>query len=86
MNKHFKFLGREDLLYALKNINLNENSDFGPIKKGEFIMVRGPSGGGKTTFLNMIGTIDMPSSGEIKLLGSIVNEKSDDNYLSDLRL
>lgn len=28
-------------------------------------MVRGPSGGGKTTFLNMIGTIDMPSSGEI---------------------
>lgn len=49
-------------------------------------MVRGPSGGGKTTFLNMIGTIDMPSSGEIKLLGSVVNEKSDDNYLSDLRL
>jgi putative ABC transport system ATP-binding protein len=28
-------------------------------------MIRGPSGGGKTTFLNMIGTIDMPSSGKI---------------------
>jgi ABC-type lipoprotein export system ATPase subunit len=28
-------------------------------------MVRGPSGGGKTTFLNMVGTIDMPSLGEI---------------------
>jgi len=26
-------------------------------------MIRGPSGGGKTTFLNMLGTIDMPSKG-----------------------
>jgi ABC-type lipoprotein export system ATPase subunit len=37
-------------------------------------MVRGPSGGGKTTFLNMIGTIDMPSSGEIS------NFKNRPNY------
>jgi len=36
-------------------------------------MIRGPSGGGKTTFLNMIGTIDMPSSGKIKLLGNIID-------------
>ena len=28
-------------------------------------MVRGPSGGGKTTFLNMLGTIDMPTNGKI---------------------
>jgi putative ABC transport system ATP-binding protein len=28
-------------------------------------MLRGPSGGGKTTLLNMLGTIDKPTSGEI---------------------
>ncbi len=33
--------------------------------RGEFIVLRGPSGGGKTTFLNMIGTIDKLSEGEI---------------------
>jgi len=28
-------------------------------------MIRGPSGGGKTTFLNLIGTADMASSGKL---------------------
>lgn len=36
-------------------------------------MVRGPSGGGKTTFLNMVGTIDMPSSGEISIFLLFIN-------------
>jgi len=31
-------------------------------------MIRGPSGGGKTTFLNLIGTIDSTTSGRIKIL------------------
>ena len=34
-------------------------------------MVRGPSGGGKTTFLNMVGTIDSPSSGKYKFWASL---------------
>jgi ABC-type lipoprotein export system ATPase subunit len=33
--------------------------------RGEFVMLRGPSGGGKTTLLNIIGTIDKPTSGEV---------------------
>ena len=33
--------------------------------RGEFVMIRGPSGGGKTTFLNLIGTADMASSGKL---------------------
>ena len=32
-------------------------------------MIRGPSGGGKTTLLNMIGTIDLPTTGTIELMG-----------------
>ncbi len=35
------------------------------IEKGEFIVVVGPSGGGKSTFLNLIGGIDHPTSGSI---------------------
>ena len=33
--------------------------------RGEFVMIRGPSGGGKTTLLNLIGTLDHPSTGSI---------------------
>jgi len=36
--------------------------------RGEFVMIRGPSGGGKTTLLNLIGTIDSPSDGELQIL------------------
>ncbi len=49
-------------------------------------MIRGPSGGGKTTLLNILGTIDEPSSGTIELFGSRVDKKSKDKYLADLRL
>ncbi|EGR28417.1 hypothetical protein IMG5_176030 [Ichthyophthirius multifiliis] len=54
--------------------------------RGEFLMIRGPSGGGKTTFLNMLGTVDVASSGTIKLLGNIIDINSSDDYLSKLRL
>jgi len=47
---------------ALKNINLS----FG---KGEFAGLVGPSGSGKTTLLNIIGSLDVPSSGEAVVLG-----------------
>ncbi|KAL4496009.1 hypothetical protein ABPG72_015431 [Tetrahymena utriculariae] len=56
------------------------------IIRGEFVMIRGPSGGGKTTLLNLLGTIDMPSSGTIKLLGQQIDTNSSDSYLSQLRL
>jgi len=48
---------------ALNGITLKENSEFYPIKQGEFVIIRGNSGGGKTTLLNMFGTIDTISSG-----------------------
>lgn len=49
-------------------------------------MLRGPSGGGKTTLLNILGTIDQPTGGFVEILGSPIDGKSTDAYLSKLRL
>ncbi|MCS7278734.1 MAG: ABC transporter ATP-binding protein [Thermodesulfobacteriaceae bacterium] len=64
-------------LEILKKINLK-------IQKGEKISIVGPSGVGKTTLLNIIGTLDYPSSGEILFLGEKINF-SDEEKLSQLR-
>jgi putative ABC transport system ATP-binding protein len=46
---------------ALENINLN-------VEKGEFISIMGPSGCGKSTLLNMIGLLDKPTAGTVRIL------------------
>ena len=46
---------------ALENINLNVN-------KGEFLSVMGPSGCGKSTLLNIIGLLDKPTAGTVRIL------------------
>ncbi len=47
---------------ALKGLDLS-------VKKGEFIAVTGPSGSGKSTLLHLIGGVDRPSDGKIKVEG-----------------
>ena len=53
---------------ALRNITLKGDSREGAIKRGEFAIIRGPSGGGKTTFLNLIGTIDKSTNGTLCII------------------
>jgi len=86
LTKEFSLVGRTEKVVALSQINLNDDSDYYPVKRGEFVMIRGPSGGGKTTLLNLVGTADMATSGHLKIMGSEINKKSNDGYLSRLRL
>jgi putative ABC transport system ATP-binding protein len=58
---------------ALSSINLD-------IAKGEFLSIMGPSGCGKSTLLNIMGLLDAPSKGNIK----IADQKTD--HLSDKQL
>jgi putative ABC transport system ATP-binding protein len=67
----------EETVHALKNISFT-------IDDGVFLAIAGPSGSGKSTMLNMIGCIDMPSSGRIVIDGTDVSGKTPDE-LADLR-
>jgi ABC-type lipoprotein export system ATPase subunit len=51
-----------EAIVALKEIDVR-------IRRGEFVTIMGPSGAGKTTFLNLVGCLDIPSSGELEVLG-----------------
>jgi len=62
---------------ALKGISFE-------IEKGDFISIIGPSGSGKSTILNMIGCIDVPSSGTVSINGMETGKLSD-SEITELR-
>lgn len=55
--------------HVLKGINLE-------VEEGDFLVIMGPSGGGKTTLLNIIGLLDKPTQGEYILDGQEVSKLS----------
>jgi putative ABC transport system ATP-binding protein len=63
---------------ALRGVSLE-------IAPGEFFCVVGPSGSGKTTLLNLIGCVDKPTRGTVKVAGQDISALSD-GRLTDLRL
>ena len=67
----------ENEVRALDHVSLE-------IKKGELVAIIGQSGSGKSTFMNMLGCLDVPTSGRYFLNGTDVSEMSD-NELSEVR-
>ena len=68
--------GREPVR-ALSNVNLT-------VEKGDYLAIMGPSGSGKTTLMNIIGCLDVPTSGSYELDGEDLRDLSDDQ-LADIR-
>ena len=62
---------------VLKNINLT-------VHKGDYLAIMGPSGSGKTTLMNLIGCLDVPTSGTYELEGQNLQDLTDDQ-LADIR-
>ncbi len=67
----------ENEVHALDHVNLQ-------IQPGEFVAIIGQSGSGKSTFMNMLGCLDVPTSGRYYLNGTDVSTMGD-NELSVIR-
>ena len=67
----------DELFYAMNDISFE-------IEQGDFVAIMGASGSGKSTCMNMLGTLDKPNSGEYYLDGVDVFSLSADE-LSDIR-
>jgi putative ABC transport system ATP-binding protein len=67
LSKVYKMGGQD--VYALRDMDLD-------IYRGEYLSVMGPSGSGKSTLFNMIGALDLPSSGTVKIGGVDLTTKT----------
>ncbi|AYK09152.1 ABC transporter ATP-binding protein [Brevibacillus laterosporus] len=66
-----KYVIGDQEIHALRGVNLS-------IEEGDFVAIMGPSGSGKSTMMNMIGCLDLPSSGTFYLDGYPVSEAEDE--------
>jgi putative ABC transport system ATP-binding protein len=65
-------------VHALRGVDLT-------VEEGTLMSIIGPSGSGKTTLLNIIGCIDTPTLGSVKVHGKEITDM-DDRHITDLRL
>jgi putative ABC transport system ATP-binding protein len=70
-------LGKTEV-HALRHVDLR-------VERGEFLSIAGPSGSGKTTLLNLVGGVDVPSSGTVRVDGEDTSRLSE-RALTRLRL
>ena len=72
-----EYIMGDNKLLALNDVNIS-------INKGEFVSIMGSSGSGKSTLMNLLGCLDVPSSGSYFLEGQDVGNLSD-NKLAEIR-
>ena len=70
ITKHYDLDGVS--IWALREVNLN-------IERGEFIAIIGPSGSGKSTLMHILGLLDTPNSGTVKIDGKSVAHLKDED-------
>lgn len=70
------FRGKEPVR-VLKNVNMT-------VEQGDYLAIMGPSGSGKTTLMNLIGCLDVPTSGTYELDGRDLRNLTDDE-LAEVR-
>lgn len=71
------YIGQPNELQILNGLDLN-------VQSGEFVSIVGESGSGKSTFMNIIGALDRPTSGQYLLEGRDISQMRD-KELSELR-
>ena len=76
-NIHKYFGHKDNRVHVLKGINLE-------VEKGDFVAIIGQSGSGKSTLMNIIGCLDVPTSGSYKINNVEVGKMSKDQ-LAELR-
>lgn len=72
-----EYLVGDQVTIALDGIDLK-------VQRGEFVAIVGPSGSGKSTMMNLIGCLDRPSSGVVKISDAATSSLND-NQLTNLR-
>lgn len=65
----------DQLVYALRGVSLD-------IAEGDFVAIMGASGSGKSTLMNILGCLDLPTSGEYRLAGEEVEAMAQDQLAS----
>ena len=76
-NVNKQYLMGETIFNALTDINFT-------VEKGEFVSILGPSGSGKSTLMNILGCLDVATSGDYELTGSNIKAMSE-NKLAEVR-
>ena len=71
------YIQGKEPVHVLKHIDLT-------VEQGDYLAIMGPSGSGKTTLMNLIGCLDVPTSGTFELNGKNLKNSSD-NALADIR-
>ena len=67
----------KNVTHVLRNVDLT-------VEEGDYLAIMGPSGSGKTTLMNLLGFLDVPTSGTYRFAGKDMG-RSTDNQLADVR-